>query len=272
MRTGALGDVCLTFPVLRALCATGRRVDVMAKRAFGPLLVRAGRIDRLWDAEAAESMWLFLARNPAGYETAVVFSEAHRLAASEAGIPEVLSVAARPAPGVSASAHFCSVWPRVERVGLADSAGRRAGPARALDKQHCPKRPPSRERGSPSARIGSVVIAPGSAGAEKRWPLDRWRAVDEALRERGVQPRWIGGPLEPWAAERPDLAGLIAIASEAAVWLGADSGPAHLAGLCGARVGIVARPESLAWLPVGAKAFAWEAGPADIAGWALGDG
>lgn len=108
--------------------------------------------------------------------------------------------------------------------------------------------------------------------------MARWEEVAEGLKARGVDVRWVGGPLEPWASggratleqatERPDLAGLLGLARGCRVWLGADSGPAHLAAWAGANVGVVARAESVAWAPDGARVFDWGVEAERVVDWA----
>ncbi len=240
VRTGALGDFCLTAPVLAAAYATGRRVEVMCEPRFAPIVDHvAGTVPnavrgRLWDGAGTESLWLYGGSGSAPpFGLGVAFSASHREALVALGIPEIRAVASRPPAGVRAADHFRSAWP---------GCG-------------APELQPDR------ARSATIVIAPGSAGIEKVWPLARWREVDEGFRALGFHVRWLGGPLEPWATDRPALPELMAIAADCHAWLGADSGTSHLAALMGARVGVVARPESPPWVPDGAMAFDWEVDP-----------
>lgn len=94
--------------------------------------------------------------------------------------------------------------------------------------------------------------------------MERWSEVAAEVERRGFVVRWVGGPQEPWATDRPDLRGLLALGRSCRAWLGADSGPAHVAALGGAPVGVVVREESVAWTPRGARWFAWDAAPADV--------
>lgn len=249
VRSGALGDFCLTAPVLAALYATGRRVDIMCQPRFATIAgLVAARVPgaspgRVWDADGAESLWLF-AGKPATlgkYALAFAFSTAHAEALVEIGVPDVRHVASRPPRGVSAGEHFCSIWP-------CDRGFRLAG-------------------GGDAGGAGPVVLAPGSAGEDKRWPMERWREVARLLEGAGHDVRWVGGPLEPWATERPDLSGLVELAARSKAWIGADSGPGHLAALAGARVGVIGREESRQWLPTSATFFDWDTPAGCVAGW-----
>lgn len=256
VRTGALGDFCITLPVLEALFALGGRVDVMCQPRFGVLVREVGTPGRVWDAGGIESMWLFGGEPLGGdlphYQRAIAFSAAHADALTALGIPDVHWVEARPpraAPpagspcdlagspstAVRAVDHFRSVWP-----GASSAASSR----------------PQRGRSGDSSR--TVVIAPGASAERKCWPMHRWHAVAARLTTAGFTVRWVGGPLEPWATDRPDLAGLLHLARSCHAWLGADSGPAHLAAWAGARVGVVAREESWLWAPDGAWIYDWD--------------
>ena len=88
-----------------------------------------------------------------------------------------------------------------------------------------------------------VVIHPGSGAAVKEWPAHRWRAVAEALANQGSQVVLTGSSSEAELCEaiagsdprRVSLAGntslpvLAEIMRRAAIALGPDSGPLHLA-------------------------------------------
>ncbi len=90
-----------------------------------------------------------------------------------------------------------------------------------------------------------VVIHPGSAGATKLWPAERWAAVGDALAARsGVRVLLTGGPGEEGLVRQVSaamrcppltLAGatsigqLVALLAHATLVLGVDSGPLHLA-------------------------------------------
>jgi ADP-heptose:LPS heptosyltransferase len=99
-----------------------------------------------------------------------------------------------------------------------------------------------------------VVLQPGASDARRRWPLDRFAAVGDALAARGAQLVINGGPDEqglcaalaatlkaPAAdlAGRLPLGGLAALLARARLMVSNDTGPLHLAQAVGARsVGI----------------------------------
>ncbi len=241
IRRGALGDFILTLPVIRALTTLGP-VYVGTRPRYAPLLPE-GAIYQGGD-------WPFEGGPPpVPFLRAFAFSPLTFRALCETDIPVVRGADPRPAPGPHAVDHFGSVL-----LGL--------GPAEAA----FDRRPRVAVAPDPTAR-GHVVIAPGSGGREKRWPLDRWRAVADALAAIGVPVLWVRGPDEHdepgWPdALCPDLPALAALAAGCAAWLGPDAGPSHLAAAVRedpASVGVVFGPtDPTSWAPVGATVLPWD--------------
>lgn len=91
-----------------------------------------------------------------------------------------------------------------------------------------------------------ALLVPGGSPhrPEKRWPAQRYRALADALCERGVQPIVLGGPPErELAAAIPaaiDLTGctsfadIASLGAGAALAVGNDTGPSHLLAAAGA--------------------------------------
>lgn len=117
-----------------------------------------------------------------------------------------------------------------------------------------------------------VVLHPGSGSfsTARRWPLDRFEEVADALKSRlGLHIVVVGGAFEAHLGvhiERgrseyvanmcgeTDLALLGALLSRAEVFLGNDGGVAQLSGLMGVRTIVVYGPTSPAtWLPAGTQ-------------------
>jgi ADP-heptose:LPS heptosyltransferase len=112
-----------------------------------------------------------------------------------------------------------------------------------------------------------AVVHPGSGSPKKCWPLDRFRRVIEALGERGLGGFLVSGEAEAgreadldalplpsgWRRlVRPPLSDLARLLRSAAVYIGNDSGPTHLAAACGAETIAVFRDEfAAAWAPFG---------------------
>ncbi|MDP2312617.1 MAG: glycosyltransferase family 9 protein [Pseudomonadota bacterium] len=249
VRAGALGDFVLTLPVLRALTMVGP-VHVVTSQRYSVLFPPG--------ATLVSGEWLWRgAAPPVAYPVAVAFSAVTAEALRAAGVREVLSVAPRPPPGVHAVDHYAGVLDGLVAV---DRAPRVAA---APD---------------PTVHGAPVVLAPGSGGAEKRWPFERWRQVAGLLEAAGVPVVWVRGPDEagedwPVDARCPDLPGLAALAASCRAWIGPDAGPSHLAAAVGARVGVVfGVTDPACWAPVGAQVWPWDVDAVTIAAWAGASG
>ena len=111
-----------------------------------------------------------------------------------------------------------------------------------------------------------VLLAPGSGWSGKNWPGNRFHAVAEWLeREKGAQVAWMGsageaalpgnGPLpgKNWFG-RFSIPELAAVMERAALWVGNDSGPMHLAAAVGCpTLSLWGPTEPGKWAPRGAK-------------------
>lgn len=114
---------------------------------------------------------------------------------------------------------------------------------------------------------GPVVIHPGSGGAAKCWPRERFERVMETLRSRGLGVYTICGEveLETWPADDrirweqtwnlralSTLDDLAATISQARLFLGNDSGPTHLAAQLGVpTLALFGPTEPAVWSPLG---------------------
>jgi len=107
-----------------------------------------------------------------------------------------------------------------------------------------------------------AVIHPGSGGRDKCWPADRFEAVADALAGRGIEPVMIVGEVElerglrpaRFPARSPTPAELVSLLSGAAVFVGNDSGPAHVAAALGTpTVAVFRTTDPLVWGPRGRR-------------------
>lgn len=243
VRAGALGDFVLTLPVLHALLDAGLVVDVAVPGRFSVLLPPG--IRRVWAVERSESAWLFSGERR-DYASAVVFSPGLAAGLRAAGL-KVYTVP--PLPTEAAGRHYAKVLGEGRQV---EEAPRLRIPL------------------PPADPAGPVVIAPGSGGQSKRWPLKYWEALHHRLADLPVV--WVAGPVEEeeqWPVEplRLGLRETAELAARCRCWLGPDAGPSHLAAAAGARVGVVFRTtEPAIWAPVGAAVFQG-ATVEDVEGW-----
>jgi len=116
-------------------------------------------------------------------------------------------------------------------------------------------------------RDGLVVIHPGSGGAAKRWPLERFIAVIDHLVAIGRPPTVVIGEVErdTWPADDVRLIGSLAeiacpddlielsrLLARASVYLGNDSGPTHLAAQLGVpTIALFGPSDPRIWSPIG---------------------
>ena len=112
-----------------------------------------------------------------------------------------------------------------------------------------------------------VLLHPGSGGAAKCWPGEKYLELTDRLTRRGRAVRVILGPaeLERYPPERldafrglaptiewPALVDLARRLAAAGTYIGNDSGVSHLAAVCGARCLVLFGPTDPAvWRPVG---------------------
>jgi lipopolysaccharide heptosyltransferase I len=106
-------------------------------------------------------------------------------------------------------------------------------------------------RRHPEAARGFILLNPGAAWPNKRWPPDRFGAIAAIVRERhGLHSAVLWGPGEEalaasvtrsssgaaFAAPPTTLPGLLALARSAKLIVTGDTGPLHLAAAVGTRV------------------------------------
>ncbi len=100
-----------------------------------------------------------------------------------------------------------------------------------------------------------IVIHPFASSVSKRWPMDRFRAVEKSLAASlGVPVKWTAGPEEPLeqAVRFDDLYELACWLAGARAYIGNDSGIAHLAAAVGTPVvAIFLSTDPRVWSPRG---------------------
>ena len=139
---------------------------------------------------------------------------------------------------------------------------REAGAGARPDPPYYLPDPDLRER----APEGAVYIHPGAGKHKNRWPADRFAAVARDLVGRGHPVWWLSGPQDAGTVEAataalgmnlPVVRGesipmLAARFARAALYVGNDTGPLHLAGATGCpTVGVYGWTDPAEWRPVG---------------------
>jgi ADP-heptose:LPS heptosyltransferase len=118
-----------------------------------------------------------------------------------------------------------------------------------------------------------VIVHAGSGAVSKNWPLDRFRACADAFRSDGRRVAWLTGPADKAIRvgvdsaatsderlESPTLESLVDRLSSCGLFVGNDSGPAHLAAACGAPTIVLYGPtDPRVWRPDGPRVTALRA-------------
>jgi len=261
IRLGALGDFVLSFPAFAAIRAhhPDARITLLTTTPFAGLgalspwfdAVQVDARPRPWDLAG---LWR-LRRALLGYDLVYDLQTSARSS-------RYFRLAGRPA--WSGIAHGCSL-PH-------DDPGRDAlhPIERQRDQLRCAGIDAHggwpdlswlvRAGEAPGLQGRYAVLVPGAAPhrPEKRWPAERFAALANRMAARGLAPMVVGGPGDmalaagivaacPGAidlAGRTDLAGLAAMLAGAAVVVGNDTGPMHLAAALGRRCVVLFSGES----------------------------
>jgi ADP-heptose:LPS heptosyltransferase len=118
----------------------------------------------------------------------------------------------------------------------------------------------------PRAKLGAgmrpsyppyVVMHPFAATAEKSWPRERFHAVADQMQSAGLLSVIVAGPADDTAAfsnyqvlRNSPLSALKSLMSGADLFIGNDSGPAHVAAAFGIPVIVLFGPsDPVTWAP-----------------------
>ena len=120
-----------------------------------------------------------------------------------------------------------------------------------------------------------VVIHLGSSSPAKCWPPENFHALASALQKRGWHTALLCGPVERErqlatgnlpALHPPDLRALAGLLAKAALFIGNDSGPGHIAAAVGTPTLTLFGPTGpQIWAPRGKRSQVLQAPAADIA-------
>jgi len=257
----ALGDTILLLPLLAGL--RGRypraRITLVSHASLGRLLQRMGAVDDHGSAEGPEHGRWF-ADDGASASGRPEWAACDLLISAvsdgkdawaqhaEHAAPDARRVYFEPRPPADYAGHVT----RYHREQLAAQGLELPEPAAGIANVN---------------ENGAVLIHPGSGGAAKCWPRERFGSVAEKLEARGIVVKWLLGPVETerWGAAsvdalrcrfsvliHQDIETVYAELVKARLYLGNDSGVTHLAAASGIRTVALFGPSNLMqWRPVG---------------------
>lgn len=252
---GALGDFVMTWPLIRALAHRFGRVHVVADSE------KAGLASR-WIGARGE----VVARDVQGRAFTRLWSGAEAAPSDvAAGASLVVNFVADPGtePGGTWERAARSMFPlaRIEWVGPPGSGSR----VHAWGEFGMQQWGGVAERKN---RDGAVVAHVGAGGGAKRWPLERWNDLRELLVASGMSVELIAGEVEaekltPMEHSSFRSAGgkicrsleeLARLTSTAFLFVGADTGPTHLAAQLGVpTLALFGPTDAKIWAPVGPR-------------------
>jgi len=259
---GALGDVLLAIPALRALRAVGGMVVLAAQPRIGALLEALGVVDRhvAFDSLGLDTLFVDDAgRSPRLPPLARVVCW---FGARDSGFVRRLTALVPGAVVATPAGDGGPVWKH-----LLDSVG--AGPGEWCSPVPVPDS--VRELGAETmAAAGAdgpppwLVVHPGAGSAAKRWPAEAFaRAIVTLAAHRRLNVLVHQGPADAEAAAalrrhigagavwlvEPTLPALAGVLARAHVYLGNDSGVSHLAAALGVPALVLFDARHLAWQP-----------------------
>ncbi len=290
IRPGALGDTLLTFPALALLRrrAPAARLTLIARADTLPLALASSLAGDAWPWDLPDWAALFT-------PDATADSLTERARAALAGADAVIAWAPDPDGALAATLHRLGARHVIVAPGkppeppaaperaalwlaraLAQLGVAPPGDPLALWRTMPPLRWPEadardaervwRALGLPDA--GVIALHPGSGGAAKRWPPERFAALADLARQSGFTPLLLAGEADEAVARAvlahasapPPLArglrvgALAALLARCAGYAGNDSGVSHLAGMLGVPTLAVFGPTDPArWSPLGPR-------------------
>jgi heptosyltransferase III len=264
---GALGDFITALPAVAAWRAlrAGEPCILLGRPAFAVLCVPP--FDAVWDAGSAALAGLFSPEPGPALDRLAGITSALLFASASSPLPASLARAGvacvvrqdpfppRPVPivdwhlGLFAGRAFPDAE-RAPRVALAPRAG---------------------------ARV-DVAVHPGSGSAAKNWPHERFAALTGSLARRGHSAAWVIGeaergfapPLGAGAWRSLPLDVLAGRLSACRLFVGNDSGVAHLAAAAGCPVIVLfGASDPRVWAPRGPRVRVLESGGGGMEGLSL---
>lgn len=249
IRLGALGDVCNSFAAFAAIRAhhANDKITLLTTAPFVALALDSPWFDQVRvDARPA---WL----NPAGLwrlrQQLRGFDFVYDLQTSRRSSKYFRLAGRPPWSGIAAGCSHPDRNPARDRMPTVarqrEQLAQAGVPGRAPDLSWLAGR-------GPSLPQPYALLVPGTSSAHrgaKQWPLERFAALAGVLMARGVTPVIVGTHADKAAGEQirgecpsaldltgqTDLPSLAGLAHRAALAVGGDTGPLHLAGVMGCR-------------------------------------
>lgn len=268
---GALGDFVLTWPLIRALAGAGWAPTVIAADSHAALARRCLGVHAL-SSERREvtAMW----REHAAADIAGLAERWNALLRPSAparnddgggvgGVGLVISFAAdeRSPAGLRWLANARRLFPAAETLTV--------GPPSSPSRVQAWERFEVTRLGTPALRVervGPIALHVGAGSELKRWPLDRWMDLGRGLVADGHTPAYLAGEVERERMSADDrttfeqaggrtldrLDDLADALLGARAFIGADTGPTHLAAQLGLpTLALFGPTDPRVWAPAG---------------------
>ncbi len=258
----ALGDTVLLLPLLRSLRLRwpSAQMTIVTRPEFGGLLVNMGAADRWSSADDQSHTAWFAEYQEHSHTTSPEWAQCDVLISAVSSGHDAWAAHARAAmTGTGGAVYFFLPRPPASYPGHVTEYHRQQLSSLNL--------PPSPMPSCVSHPDGAVLIHPGSGGAAKCWPIEKFIESSKILRKFWPKIAYILGEaeIEKWPAEklsairnefecvmRPSLQELAGHIRNSALWVGNDSGPTHLAAALGAStVAIFGPSDDRQWRPIG---------------------
>ena len=284
IRSGAVGDLILTLPVLSALKKryNGLSIDMMGNPARLDLLKQWGYVDNVLSIDSRDMTPLFVENAPLDGPS---LQNLRSYDATISYLPDADGIFTKNLRGIAAGPVLTGqshpVIDHTEHTGHAD---RRIHMTHVLMKALTPLdvdpvaeiptlQTPAYEamkHAHPQVTDRPLIaVHPGSGGAEKCWPVERYADLIDALDDRGYEPVVTFGPADDVVrtrivprikshnvriAENLSLVDLAVLFSRCQGMVGNDSGITHLAAAAGTPVIALFGPTDPAvWGPRGKR-------------------
>jgi len=259
---GALGDVLLAIPALRALRTRSGVVTLAAQRHIAALVAALGEADAARDFEALRLETLFTGAGEAelpAAERVVCWFGARDVAFTRRLRAQAGDAIVAPSTGTGL------VWEHLLRTAGASDGGGRA-PASVDASLVAAGRAALVEAGWDGSRR-LILVQAGAGSVRKCWPTEGFvAALGDLVASRELTVVLHEGPADVAAVDAlasglpgalrlrapalPALAGVLRLAS---VYVGNDSGVSHLAATVGAPAVVLFAAANLAWRPWAAE-------------------